>query len=93
MPHATANIKVEDLELSSRTLNCLKRADINTVGGIMQATKKSLMQIRNFGEKSYRELEGILLELGLDHKLGGPAQDPETSEEEQVESDETITPE
>ena len=84
VPHATDNIKVEDLELSSRTLNCLKRADINTVGGIMQATKKSLMQIRNFGEKSYRELEGILLELGLDHKLGGPAQDPETSEEEQV---------
>ena len=93
VPHATVNIKVEDLELSSRTLNCLKRADINTVGGIMQATKKSLMQIRNFGEKSYRELEGILLELGLDHKLGGPAQDPETSEEEQVESDGTITSE
>ena len=84
VPHATANIKVEDLELSSRTLNCLKRADINTVGGIMQTNKKALMQIRNFGEKSYRELVGILLELGLDHKSGGPSQDPETLEETEI---------
>ena len=84
VPHATANIKVEDLELSSRTLNCLKRADINTVGGIMQTNKKALMQIRNFGEKSYRELLGILLELGLDHKSGGPSKDPETLEETEI---------
>ena len=84
VPHATANIKVEDLELSSRTLNCLKRADINTVGVIMQTNKKALMQIRNFGEKSYRELVSILLELGLDHKSGGPAQDPETLEETEI---------
>jgi DNA-directed RNA polymerase subunit alpha len=84
VPHATANIKVEDLELSSRTLNCLKRADINTVGGIMQTNKKALMQIRNFGEKSYRELVGILLELGLDHKSGGPSKDPETLEETEI---------
>lgn len=84
VPHATANIKVEDLELSSRTLNCLKRADINTVGGIMQTNKKALMQIRNFGEKSYRELVGILLELGLDHKSGGPSQEPETLEETEI---------
>ena len=84
VPHATANIKVGDLELSSRTLNCLKRADINTVGGIMQTNKKALMQIRNFGEKSYRELLGILLELGLDHKSGGPSKDPETLEETEI---------
>jgi len=84
VPHAPANIKVEDLELSSRTLNCLKRADINTVGGIMQTNKKALMQIRNFGEKSYRELVGILLELGLDHKSGGPSQEPETLEETEI---------
>ena len=84
VPHATANIKVEDLELSSRTLNCLKRADINTVGGIMQTNKKALMQIRNFGEKSYRELVAILLELGLDHKSGGPSKDPETLEETEI---------
>ena len=84
VPHATANIKVEDLELSSRTLNCLKRADINTVGGIMQTNKKALMQIRNFGEKSYRELVGILLELGLDHKSGGPSQDPDPLEETEI---------
>ena len=87
VPHATANIKVEDLELSSRTLNCLKRADINTVGGIMQTNKKALMQIRNFGEKSYRELVGILLELGLDHKSGGPSQEAETLEETEITSE------
>ena len=50
----------------------------------MQTNKKALMQIRNFGEKSYRELVGILLELGLDHKSGGPAQDPETLEETEI---------
>ena len=81
VPHATANIKVEDLELSSRTLNCLKRADINTVGGIMQTNKKALMQIRNFGDM---ELVSILLELGLDHKSGGPSKDPETLEETEI---------
>lgn len=50
------NVPVERLDLSSRTLNCLKRADINKVGEVLEKTKEELISIRNFGEKSYSEL-------------------------------------
>lgn len=59
------NIPVERLELSSRTLNCLKRAGINKVGEILEMTKAELLRIRNFGEKSYTELMGRLREMNL----------------------------
>ena len=47
---------VEELDLSSRTLNCLKRAGLNKVGEVMEKTKDELLDIRNFGEKSFNEL-------------------------------------
>ena len=50
------NIVVEKLELSSRTLNCLKRAGIDKVGEVLEKSKEELIAIRNFGEKSYTEL-------------------------------------
>ena len=59
------NIQVERLELSSRTLNCLKRASIDKVGQILEMKKSDLLQIRNFGEKSLSELYGRLEELDL----------------------------
>lgn len=59
------NIPVEKLELSSRTLNCLKRASIDKVGQILEMKKAELLQIRNFGEKSLAELYGRLREKGL----------------------------
>jgi len=50
------NISAERLELSSRTLNCLKRASLDKVGQILEMKRTDLLQIRNFGEKSLAEL-------------------------------------
>ncbi len=59
------NIPVERLDLSSRTLNCLKRAGIDKIGQILEKQKADLLQIRNFGEKSASELYNRLREMDL----------------------------
>ena len=59
------NIEVEKLELSSRTLNCLKRAGIDKVGEVLEKSKEELIAIRNFGEKSYAELFDQLRSMDL----------------------------
>ena len=56
IPAEHYNMTVEELDLSSRTLNCLKRAGLNKVGEVMEKTKDELLDIRNFGEKSFSEL-------------------------------------
>ena len=65
IPAEHYNITVEELELSSRTLNCLKRAALNKVGEVMEKSKSDLLEIRNFGEKSYRELYDKFRELEI----------------------------
>jgi len=60
-----ASMPVEQLNLSVRTLNCLRRGNINTVGELMSKTQKELMSLRNFGIKSKQELEERLTSLGL----------------------------
>jgi DNA-directed RNA polymerase subunit alpha len=85
------NIPVERLELTSRTLNCLKRAGMNKVGEVLELSRVELLRIRNFGEKSYTELFARLREAGwLPLEL-----DPETVSEEPVEEEqpEDIQPE
>jgi DNA-directed RNA polymerase subunit alpha len=62
IPADIYNTTVEQLELSARTLNCLKRAHINRVGEVIEKTKAELLAIRNFGEKSLRELYNRLEE-------------------------------
>lgn len=59
------NIPVEQLTLSVRTMNCLRRGNINTVGEIISIGDKGLMNLRNFGQKSKQEIEERLNELGL----------------------------
>jgi len=56
IPAENYNMTVEELELSSRTLNCLKRAGLDKVGEVMEKSREELLSIRNFGEKSYTEL-------------------------------------
>lgn len=56
---------VEDLELSVRSFNCLKRADINTVDDLTQKTEDEMMKVRNLGKKSLEEVKHKLAELGL----------------------------
>ena len=58
-------ITVEDLNLSVRSYNCLKREGINTVGDLVQKSESELMDIRNFGQKSIDEVKAKLEELGL----------------------------
>lgn len=55
-----------DMDLSVRTLNCLRSANIRTVGELMQSNKLELLQIRNFGKKSFCELDDLLDRLGLE---------------------------
>lgn len=67
------SVPVEQLDLSSRTLNCLKRAGLDQVGHILEMKPEDLLEIRNFGEKSLHELYGKLRESNL----LPPALDPE----------------
>ncbi len=77
------NVLVERLELSSRTLNCLKRASINKVGQVLELKKSELLQIRNFGEKSLNELYSRLREMNLfPPELDPDAPDVQESAEE-----------
>jgi DNA-directed RNA polymerase subunit alpha len=65
IPAEQYNILLEKLELSARTLNCLKRAHINKVGEVMELTNAELLNIRNFGEKSLNEMYERLREQGI----------------------------
>ena len=56
VPPEVYNTLVETLDLSARTLNCLKRAGINRVGEVISMPKSELLKIRNFGQKSLTEL-------------------------------------
>lgn len=62
--------KIEDLDLSVRSYNCLKRANINTVGELTQKTEEEMMKVRNLGRKSLKEVVQKLREIGLDLKNG-----------------------
>jgi len=57
--------KLTDLELSVRALNCLKAADIETLGQLCSFQRNDLLKIRNFGKKSLAELEDKLISLNL----------------------------
>ncbi|MCC5948879.1 MAG: DNA-directed RNA polymerase subunit alpha [Nitriliruptoraceae bacterium] len=56
---------IEDLDLSVRSYNCLKREGVATVGELMDKTEQELLEIRNFGSKSVDEVKEKLTELGL----------------------------
>ncbi|NLY19734.1 MAG: DNA-directed RNA polymerase subunit alpha [Tissierellia bacterium] len=56
---------VEELDLSVRSYNCLKRAGINTVDELTQRTEDEMMKVRNLGKKSLTEVRNKLSELGL----------------------------
>ena len=56
---------IEELELSVRSFNCLKRAAINTVEELTQKTEEDMMKVRNLGKKSLDEVKAKLEELGL----------------------------
>ena len=65
IPDEKYNMPVEQLDLSVRTMNCLRRANIATVGELIGKGEKELLGLRNFGQKSLQELKERLEELGL----------------------------
>ena len=56
---------VEELELSVRSYNCLKNANIQTIGDLVQKTESEMLRTKNFGRKSLNEIKEILSNLGL----------------------------
>jgi len=56
---------IDDLDLSVRSFNCLKRAGINSVADLMQKSEEDMMKVRNLGRKSLDEVKKKLEELGL----------------------------
>jgi len=65
IPDEKYNMPVEQLDLSVRTMNCLRRSNITTVGELIAKGAKELMKLRNFGQKSYQEIEDRLTAIGL----------------------------
>jgi DNA-directed RNA polymerase subunit alpha len=63
-------LPIEELNLSVRSYNCLKREGLNTVGELVQRTEQELTDIRNFGQKSIDEVKSKLDELGLGLREG-----------------------
>jgi len=76
---------IEDLDLTVRAYNCLKRAGITKVGQVLEMTEDDLLGVRNFGRKSLEELRERLASRDLlgNSRLAGPALEPETIEDEE----------
>ncbi|MCI0567850.1 MAG: DNA-directed RNA polymerase subunit alpha [Acidobacteria bacterium] len=70
------NRSVEELELSVRSYNCLKNAEIRTIRDLVQRTEAEMLRTKNFGRKSLNEIKEILAEMGLSlgMKVDEPAQ-------------------
>ncbi len=67
-PNKGQQMMIEDLDLSVRSYNCLKRAGIQTVEELTQKTEDEMMRVRNLGKKSLKEVKDKLIELGLGFK-------------------------
>lgn len=73
LPQAEENAKpatqmIEDLDLSVRSYNCLKRAGIQTVEELTQKTEDEMMHVKNLGKKSLKEVKDKMTQLGLSFK-------------------------
>lgn len=79
IPEELYNMPVEQMNLSVRTLNCLRRGGIATLGELVSKTEKDLMNLRNFGQKSKQEINDHLETLGL--SLAHQVKDDEEKQE------------
>nr|WP_272905344.1 DNA-directed RNA polymerase subunit alpha [Sediminivirga luteola] len=76
-------LPIEDLDLTVRSYNCLKREGIHAVGELVTRSEADLMDIRNFGSKSIEEVKSKLAELGLSLKDSPPGyESPAASDED-----------
>jgi DNA-directed RNA polymerase subunit alpha len=83
IPDEKFNMPVEQLDLSVRTMNCLRRSNIATVGELIGKGAKELLKLRNFGQKSYQEIEDRLSSIGL-------SLNPKVEEEKPAEDENTV---
>ena len=65
------DLPIEALDLSERPRSCLRRAQIQTVGELVQKSEEDLLNITNFGQKSLEEVVAKLDELGLSVRSSG----------------------
>lgn len=65
LPPDRYNTPIEELNLSVRAYNCLKRSGLMTVGAVLEKSEEELLALRNFGRKSYDELRDKLVSLGF----------------------------
>lgn len=82
VPNKKLDKKIEDLDLSVRSYNCLKRANINTVGELTQRTEEEMMKVRNLGRKSLKEVVQKLHDIGLDLRAYEEASEEEEYDDE-----------
>ncbi|GAC56398.1 DNA-directed RNA polymerase subunit alpha [Gordonia hirsuta DSM 44140 = NBRC 16056] len=73
---AAFSLPIEDLDLSVRSYNCLKREGVHSVGELVARTESDLLDIRNFGQKSIDEVKVKLYDLGLSLKDSPASFDP-----------------
>ena len=67
--NAELDKQIEDLDLSVRSYNCLKRAGIHSVRQLVEFSENDLLNIRNFGAKSIEEVKDKLISMDLNLKL------------------------
>ena len=79
----TKEKRIEELDLSIRSQNCLKRAGINTLGELAQKTEEEMMRVRNLGRKSLKEIMQKLRENGFELKHSYDFDDEEKDSEEE----------
>jgi DNA-directed RNA polymerase subunit alpha len=87
IPDEKYNMPVEDLDLSVRTMNSLRRGGITTVGELVSKGEKELLSLRNFGLKSRQEVEERLKALGMTLAISSKG-DSEASDEDDTEEEE-----
>lgn len=82
IPQRIYDMPIEELDLTVRAYNCLKRSNITRVGQVLTMNRDDLLAVRNFGEKSLTELEEKLLERHLLPQIGPGDQSGAEEEEE-----------
>jgi len=88
IPDEKFNMPVEELDLSVRTMNSLRRGGITTVGELVSKGEKELLSLRNFGQKSRQEVEERLKTLGLSLAIDSSKLKDEDLTESDLESEE-----
>ncbi|MCC6485475.1 MAG: DNA-directed RNA polymerase subunit alpha [Armatimonadetes bacterium] len=82
--------RIEELDFSVRTYNCLKKANVMTIGELVEKSEGDLMQIRNFGKKSLNEVKEKLQSLGQSLKKGAPGEAVDFSYDDEDEDEADI---